>query len=710
MPFFLKKNIKHFLLYILLFSISAVNAQESNSTIDSLLKVISTLSSPSPEVKLVKGADTTLINTLNQVSNEFRYIDSYEKALKYAQDALLQSEKIDYQKGIASAHSNKGIAYGLQSNYEKALDEHLAAIKMSRKIGFIKGIISSYNGIGNAFLHKGDYKQALENYLAGLKISEENKIKNAIATFSANIGIIYYERKNYEEALAAFSKSLKAREEMGNKTGMANSNSGIGAIYFEQKNYKLALKHFSKSLELQKEINDKQGVADSYSNIGNVYEKEKSYKKALLHYQQALKIKEEIGEKIGIANTSADIGNIYMQLDEPEKAHHHLSRSLEVSKSIGAKNQIKVAYLSLSELYKKKGDYKQAFKYHKLYDEIKDTILNEVSDRQISEMSIKYESEKKEKDIQLLTKDKKLQQSEIGRQKLIRNGFIVGLVLALLLAYALLNRFRISRKQKQVIEAQNMQIVESITYSKRIQDALLPSIEEMQNALPGIFVFYQPKNIVSGDFYFFKEFKNYILLTCVDCTGHGVPGGFMSTLGSLLLDKIANNELLPPSEILTKLNDEIIRILQQRSGGELQDGMDLSVCLIDRINCKVEFCGARNGIIVVTDKEAKRYKASPLPVGGNYMKKGVPIERNFHTQSITLNTSDWVYMYTDGFIEQLGSSEGTTMNYEQFERQLIRLSHTQTAAGKVDLLKEELANWRGENDITDDILIMGFHI
>ncbi len=142
-------------------------------------------------------------------------------------------------------------------------------------------------------------------------------------------------------------------------------------------------------------------------------------------------------------------------------------------------------------------------------------------------------------------------------------------------------------EQKKVVEEKNLQITESINYAKKIQQALLPSQELIKSFSPGSFIFFRPKDIVSGDFYYFAEFEKYTLLACVDCTGHGVPGGFMSTLGSLLLDKIVNSELLSPSEILNKLSDEIIRVLHQQDGGEIQDGMDLSVCLIDRTNKKI---------------------------------------------------------------------------------------------------------------------------
>jgi serine phosphatase RsbU (regulator of sigma subunit) len=236
---------------------------------------------------------------------------------------------------------------------------------------------------------------------------------------------------------------------------------------------------------------------------------------------------------------------------------------------------------------------------------------------------------------------------------------------------------------------------------------MLPNDEELKRLFPQSFILFQPKDIVSGDFYFVHENDGFVYIAAADCTGHGVPGGFMSALGSLLLDKIISYKTLKPSDILLQLNNEIIRILHQQAGGELQDGMDLSVCLIDKENATIEYSGARNGIIVVTNNEAKRYKASPLPVGGNYMKKGVPVERNFKTETITLNNNDWVFMYTDGFIEQIGGIENQPMNYEQFEKQLINTTQLTTDDEKVELLKSELTKWSGNNEQTDDVLVIG---
>jgi tetratricopeptide (TPR) repeat protein len=649
--------VKIILIYLLL--ITKVNAQETtNRRIDSLVN------------SLAQANDTTLVNTLNQISKEYTSTGNYTKALEYANNAEKNAEKISYVKGIAYAYNNIGIIYSNSGDYTASMTSYLKALNNFEKINNLIGVANIYG----------------------------------------NIGIIHMVQNNYEKSLENTLKSLAIKEKLGDKKALLTGYNNLGLIYCKKNEYDKALENYFKCVELLKAKQDKNALAVCYNNIGNTYKLQKKYGKALDIEMKALLISKEIADTQSIGYSYYNIGCLYIELNDYELAKKYINDALAIDKKIGNKDAVKEEYISLSTLYEKQGDYARAFEYHQLYASVKDSLLNEESSRQIAEMNTKYESEKKEKDIQLLTKDKKLQETEIGKQKLIKNLFIIGLLIAVCFAFIILNRFRVTRKQKIIIEHQNEQIVESINYSKRIQNSLLPNVAEIKENIPSLFVLYEPKNIVSGDFYYFKRFENYSVLACVDCTGHGVPGGFMSTLGSLLLDKIVNNKALKPSEILIQLNNEIIRILHQQAGGELQDGMDLSVCLIDKKNGIIEYSGARNGIIVVKNNEAKRYKANPLPVGGNYMKKGVPIERNFKTESIALNNNDWVFMYTDGFIEQIGGIENQPMNYEQFEKQLINTTRLNTDEEKIDLLKSELTTWSGNNEQTDDVLIIGFNL
>ena len=236
---------------------------------------------------------------------------------------------------------------------------------------------------------------------------------------------------------------------------------------------------------------------------------------------------------------------------------------------------------------------------------------------------------------------------------------------------------------------------------------MLPSITEMKKPFSDLFVFYDPKDIVSGDFYWHTSLDKYDIIACVDCTGHGVPGGFMSTLGSLLMDKVLENKIFKPAEILTFLNDEVIRTLRQHHDGPIQDGMDMSVCLFDRNKKTVEFSGAKNGIIVAKDNLITRYKADPLPVGGSYMRKGKPIDRKFTSKTIELDKNDWVFMYTDGFLEQPGGPKAMCMKNSDFENYLKGTISINKDSERSDYLFNSLNQWRGEFPRVDDVLIIG---
>lgn len=221
-------------------------------------------------------------------------------------------------------------------------------------------------------------------------------------------------------------------------------------------------------------------------------------------------------------------------------------------------------------------------------------------------------------------------------------------------------------------------------------------------------LFYKPKDVVSGDFYWFKSFGDTAVIATVDCTGHGVPGGFMSMMGSLLLDKIIQDQDLEPSDILLQLNNNIVRILDQKDGGEIQDGMDLSICVVNKESKKMAFSGARNGIIIENKGEIKKFEADLIPVGGTYSKKSAKMERKYTNHQIEIDQNAWVYMYSDGFHDQLSSTKMVSFGMERFENLLKETSLT--ANDKNEFLENEFNDWKANFPQVDDLLIVGFQI
>ena len=264
------------------------------------------------------------------------------------------------------------------------------------------------------------------------------------------------------------------------------------------------------------------------------------------------------------------------------------------------------------------------------------------------------------------------------------------------------------KAEKITVEKKNNQILQSINYAKRIQGSILPDQSLLNEFFSNHFVFYQPKDVVGGDFYWFRSFGEVAVIATVDCTGHGVPGGFMSMMGSLLLDKIVQENNLDTAKILDQLNKEIIRVLKQDQENAMQDGMDLAICVINKKDRALSFSGARNGIFVLNGNDKKYYDADLFPVGGFYSKKSKEMVRKYHSTKVKLGPDSWVFMYTDGYYDQLGGERMLSLGMDLF------MAHLSKAVKRSDenvvILKEEYDNWRGNIPPIDDVLVIGFQI
>jgi tetratricopeptide (TPR) repeat protein len=707
------KKAFHILLFFWGFtaSVFAQLSAEQETRIDSLQIIIHSGRHDTVKINAYKNWDDIIYVSDPKLDEELnqKIIDLANRNLiKESLDVL---EKRAFENAKSLAINSLGIIFYNKGEFEKAIIYYMESLKIREEMNDRKGIAATLNNLGIVYQEQADYFKAINCYTRCLKIYEEITDKIGEANCLSNIGRVYFEQGEIEKSVEYQNKGLEIRKAIGDKRGLAIAYNNLGSIYFEKKNMEYAIEYFNRYLNLSRELGDKTNIALALSNMGSFYERQSNEAKALEYYQQSLMIVEEIGNKKWIASLLNEVGGIYYKNGEFLRAIGQYQKSLRVAKSIGAVVAVRDASQSLFKCYKSMGRYQDALKMHEFFMTMRDSVVSENNQKEILKQELKYNYEK-QKAIDLKDHEKELAVSNEReqKQKIISYLIAIGLILIAVFAIFVFNRLRFSERQKRVIETQNYKIVESINYSKKIQDSLLPSIDSIRKQLPNLFVYNAPKDTVSGDFYFFKEYESFVLIACVDCTGHGVPGGFMSTVGSLLLDKITDTQMLKPSEILNQLNDQIIRVLHQQSAGEIQDGMDLSVCLVDKLNKKVEFSGARNGIIIVSNEEAKRYKANPLPVGGNYIKKGKPISRNFETTLISVNSNDWIYMYTDGYVEQIGGLENVPMSFKQFESRLIQLSQKQTFDEKKYQLKSELDNWRGSIERTDDVLIIGFQV
>ena len=261
---------------------------------------------------------------------------------------------------------------------------------------------------------------------------------------------------------------------------------------------------------------------------------------------------------------------------------------------------------------------------------------------------------------------------------------------------------------KNIIETKNKDITDSINYAKKIQDAILPEEEYISNALPNSFIFFKPRDVVSGDFYWFSEQHELNIIVLADCTGHGVPGALMSMIGTSLLSEIVNHRgITNPGEILDNLDTGIQKAFKKYLSDEIEnkDGMDISICTIDKSNTKLLYAGAFRPLIKIKNGAMEEYQGNRFPIGGGSSYK----KTTFTTHEITIKKGDNFYMFSDGFPDQFGGIKEKKYMNKQFKKLLMTIN-PQPSSSKLKLLEKAFTDWKGEIEQLDDILVLGFEI
>lgn len=677
------------------------------------------------------------------------YNADYSKSLEYyfkaldIRDKLVKEHpaKLSYKNDLADTYNNIGIVYKGQANFEKALESYMKVLFIYESINKLNngnfssksGLGAAYNNLGLLYHTIGKYSEALQYHFLSLKVKEEISDKPGIAYSFNNIGIVYDSQGNIELAMEYYLKSLELRKALGDKMGMAVSYNNIGNLYSDQGKFKQALEYLVLSVNLKEEAGDKKGIANSYSNIGTLYyelgiQQKKTdsaaayYKNSLYYFNEVLNMDQANNDQNGMASSYLNIGSVFTQQSLFKEALDYLQQGLKISQEIEDKDLVKIAYLCLSELSSKSGDYKNAFEYHRKYSEVKDSLLNEESSRQINEMSARFESEKKEKKIILLEKDKEKQEAENSRQRLFLLLVVAIAISAGLIAVIIFRSLKLTRKQKKIIELQkakvemqkriieekNTDITDSINYAKGIQQAMLPEKTKIFDTLPLSFIFFKPKDIVSGDFYFFHNSlagaaEKLVFIAAADCTGHGVPGALMSMIGSEKLDE-AVSESADTSDILRRLNIGIKTSLKQSGkDGATRDGMDIALCAINKISRTIKYSGANRPLWVIRKGQStiEEIAATKKAIGGF-----TEDNQHFDTHEINLSEGDTFYIFSDGYADCFSGKTGKKLMTKKFKEILLRIqSMGMDEQGRY--LEGFIEEWKTGTEQVDDILVIG---
>jgi tetratricopeptide (TPR) repeat protein len=640
--------------------------------------------------------------------------------------ALEFSQETNLKKYEAKANSTLGVCYINIGEYGRAIEHHLKALKIRQEINDKKGVGISLNNIGIVYYSQGNYPKALEYYLKGLRIKEELNDKKGIGISYNNIGVVYYFQKNFEKALEYHFKGLKIRQEIGDKTGISATYNNIGNVYMDQLDFPKAREYYLNSLRIVEELNDMKGMGDAYSNLGGVFSAESDYKNALEYSRKALKIRESIGDKYGASISYGDMGVMYNKMADYTSAIKHNNISLKLAKEIGAIDQERKAYQKLAESYEKLNNFREAYENHKKFKLLTDSIYNSENSKQLGDLKTNFEVEKKETELKIKAEAEKEKLRTISAEEKKQQQIIIIAVLGVLLIVIVFSIFlykkfiltqrqgNIIRKQKTEVEKQKIliemkqkEIVDSINYARRIQQAILPPSDFIEDYFPENFIYYQPKDIVAGDFYWMESIGNSVCIAAADSTGHGVPGAMVSVVCSNALNRSVKEFGLTKTGSILDKTRELVMETFAKSGEEIRDGMDISLLKIDRqehnSGISIEWSGANNSLYYITNNELVEIKPDKQPIGN--VDNPVP----FTTHTITCNKNTVFYLITDGYPDQFGGEKGKKFKIKQLEN-IFRKIHLKPLHSQKNILEETFHQWKGNLEQVDDVTIIGLRI
>jgi signal transduction histidine kinase len=399
--------------------------------------------------------DTNRVNALIALAAQFKSNDP-DTAIYFGNNALTLATKLNFKTGMADASFRLGQANVNLGRYEDAIKNTIGALAAYNQLLFAKGPNKKemlkkksavYNLTGQIYYLQGKYAEALKVNSDALKIRTEVGDKFGYSSSLVSIGNIYYAQGDLDNALASYEAALKIRQDLGEKSGIADCYSNIGIIYWEQEKDSLAIKNYVASLNIRKEIGDKKGIATTYNNLGSLYFAIEKYDEALKNYFLALGIRSEIDDRMGVATTCNNIGNIYTKQKKYKDASVYLNKSIALSNEIGSLEDIKEGYQNLTVLDSAQGNYKQALEHYKLYMAFRDSLVNDDNIKKMAEAQMQFELDKRDA-LQKAQQEKKdaVQKEELQKQKLLRNGIIIGTALLVLLGLLFFSRYHLRKK------------------------------------------------------------------------------------------------------------------------------------------------------------------------------------------------------------------------------------------------------------------------
>ncbi len=491
------------------------------------------------------------------------------------------------------------------------------------------------------------------------------------------LGDAYYYSSKIKKAVKMYEKSLGLLQKSATAKTMIKGYYNLATLMYEQNQYRKAIVYYKYSLEYAIKINDLNYMSQIYNALSVNYEELSSYKKALDYHKRFIQ-------------TQNNLLNI-----ETTKKITFLKEKYKKVKREKEKKEVELKKTTKELVVTKKDNEELA----------EDTLYKSL---RINSLSL----QKRLQELEVLKKEaeNKAQREYIQYQHTIIIYIIIIIIVILLAGVFLLILYRKNKKAYRIIAQQNKNITESITYAKTIQDGVLPWPETIRKSIEEFFVFYKPRDIVSGDFYWVQPIDDdKVYVAVADCTGHGVPGALMSMLGVAFLSDIVNrsDRLLATNEVLATLRSYIKLALKDK-----QDGMDMALILYDKKTRILEYSGANRPLLLYRKEEKGyklyEYKPTPLPVGRHPRDM-----RPYKSKKIELQEGDVIYLFSDGFVDQMGGPEGDKYMKKRLKELLMELQ-TIPIEQHYSVLERELQQWmyteEKEYKQIDDVLVFGMKI
>ncbi|HEY0029964.1 MAG TPA: tetratricopeptide repeat protein [Bacteroidia bacterium] len=637
--------------------------------------------------------------------------EEFVERVSFWDSLIVDAKKWKLPSTEALANLNVGYLYLNQGKNAEAEVTWKEAMRISEKNNNYDIAPAAANNLAYLYEQQGAIPKALDFYFKSLVFLDRAHNEKDKGSIYNNLASIYFSLGDFEKTYEYSEKSITLRQKLKDSVDLAKSLNNMGYYLQAQKEYAPALAYYERALLIIKKLDLKGILPNTYYNIGTILAATGNPVKALEKLDESLELYRKNGNKMGQSNSLAAIAEIEMKAGNYAGGIKKAEEALELGKALGYPDPIRHASKVLYEGYKASGNKAKALEMHELFIVMKDSIAKEENHKASIQKQMKYTFDNLAaadsiKNAEKIKFEQQKHEQEIQQQKMLSYGGVIGFLLMLMIAGISFRAFKNKQKaniiieeQKQIVEEKQKEIVDSINYAKRIQYAMLAHDDLLKKNLGEHFVFFNPKAIVSGDFYWATKKEDRFYLAVCDSTGHGVPGAFMSLLNiSFLNEAITEKNITAPNEIFDHVRRRLIEKVSQDGA---QDGMDGILICFEK--GKITYAAAHNPPLIIQEGELHELKYDKMPIG-----KGEK-EAPFNLYHIDHKKGDLLYFYTDGYADQFGGKNGKKFKYKQLQ-QLILANSGKPMQEQKEVYEKNITEWRGNLEQVDDILMIGIHI